>query len=155
MLPSALVLSQKNDTVLLYDPYIDAEKQINTAIIQAQAENKHVLIQVGGNWCPWCIKIHQFMSEHQRIDSLIKADYVLIHVNYSKENKNPEIMDRLDYPQRFGFPVFVILNEEGTRIHTQNTAYLEKDEYYSEEKILGFLKDWNHRAVDPATYLMK
>jgi uncharacterized protein YyaL (SSP411 family) len=150
-----IINAQKPDTSNLYDPDINAHEQITNAIIKAQATNKHVLIQVGGNWCPWCIKLHQYMSESARIDSLVKADYILIYVNYSKENKNPESMARLGYPQRFGFPVLVILSSDGERLHTQNTAYFEKNEYYNEEIILEFLKHWNRKAIDPVTYRPK
>jgi thioredoxin-related protein len=131
---------------------MDAMEQINQAVLLAMSENKHVLIQVGGNWCPWCIKIQQFMDQHSRIDSIIRSDYVLIHVNYSKENKNPEAMARLQYPQRFGFPVFVILDTEGNRIHTQNTLYLEEEESYNEKRLFDFLHNWNRAAVDPENY---
>ena len=136
----------------LYDPDLDPFEQVEEALAKANAENKHVLIQVGGNWCPWCIKLHQFMHETPQLDSLLQADYVLIRVNYSKENKNPDMMAHLGYPQRFGFPVLVVLDQQGNRIHTQNTGILEKDDFYSEEKIAGVLKDWNRRAIDPATY---
>ncbi|MEZ5199542.1 MAG: hypothetical protein R2764_25150 [Bacteroidales bacterium] len=34
----------------LYDPSADAKLEIAQAIKKAKAENKHVLIQVGGNW---------------------------------------------------------------------------------------------------------
>lgn len=64
-------------------------------------------------------------------------------------------MARLDFPQRFGFPVLVVLNQEGERIHTQNTGILEKDDFYSEEKIAGFLLNWNTKAIDPETYSSK
>ena len=136
----------------LYSPELDAVKQINEAVVRAKAENKHVLVQVGGNWCPWCIKLHQFIQQHHSLDSLVNADYILVHLNYSKENKNPEAMARLDYPQRFGFPVLVILDTNGSRLNTQNTAYLEEGETYNEQKIAEFLKAWNRKAVDPATY---
>lgn len=152
---SAGIRAQKPDSTSLYNPDLNAHEQISQAIIKAQAENKHILIQVGGNWCPWCIKLHKFMEEHQKIDSLILADYVLIYVNYSKENKNPETMARLGYPQRFGFPVLVILNANGDRLNTQSTLCIEEGELYSEEKILDILKAWNARAVDPASYITR
>ena len=81
---------QDAQIVKLYDPNANAIRQISDAVEKADAENKHVLIQVGGNWCPWCLKLHNFIEENPEIDSIIKADYVLIRVNYSKENKNPE-----------------------------------------------------------------
>jgi len=143
---------QNNDTLVLYHPDMDAVEQIDQAILLAQSENKHVLIQVGGNWCPWCIRLHKFIKQHQTLDSLIRADYVLLHVNYSMENKNPEAMKRLEFPQRFSFPVFVILDAEGKRLHTQNTAYLEEKESYNEEKIKEFLLNWNYSAINPETY---
>ena len=146
-----VLYAQPKDTCL-YDPGINAMVQIDQAISQAAKESKHVLIQVGGNWCPWCIKLHQFIEQHQTLDSLIRADYILIHVNCSKDNKNPEAMSRLEFPQRFGFPVFVILNAEGKRLHTQNTAYLEEGELYSEVKFAEFLKAWNRNALDPTRY---
>jgi thioredoxin-related protein len=144
---------QKIET--LYHPESNAIEQINQAILRAGAENKHVLIQVGGNWCPWCLKLHQFIEQHHTLDSLIQADYILIHVNYSKENKNPEAMARLQYPQRFGFPVLVVLNAKGERLHTQNTAYLEEGESYNENKIAEFLRAWNRSALDPEKYRTK
>ena len=56
-------------------------------------------------------------------------------------------MKRLGYPERFGFPVFVILNEKGERVHTQNSAYLEKGEGYSEKEVVSFLNHWTKQAV--------
>ncbi len=82
----------------------------------------------------------------------MKADYVFLLVNYSKENKNLDVLAKLGYPQRFGFPVLVILDQNGNRLHTQNTAYLEKDKSYSEKKLVEFLEQWSPAALDPAKY---
>lgn len=145
----------QQDTIQLYNPDTNAIEVISNAVDQAKMENKHVLIQVGGNWCTWCIKLHNFIKEHEPIDSIIKADYILIRVNYSKKNKNLEIMEMMEYPQRFGFPVLVILNGDGQRLHTQNTAYIEEGDSYNEKKLREFLLNWNKTAIDPYTYLNK
>jgi len=34
----------------LYDPMANADKDIAEAVKKAKAENKHVFLQVGGNW---------------------------------------------------------------------------------------------------------
>jgi hypothetical protein len=68
-------------------------------------------------------------------------------VNYSKEVKNEEVMKMLGNPQRFGFPVLVILDQEGVRLHTQDSWYLEKDKYYDKEKLTHFLEMWSAEAV--------
>ena len=149
---SSFVYSQ-DSIPKIYNPDADAIADINNAIAKAKSENKHVLIQVGGNWCKWCIRLHHFIEAHPALDSTIRADYVLIRVNYSKENKNPEAMKRLEYPQRFGFPVLVVLDGNGKRLHTQNTWYLEEEgTFYSEDKIKAFLKNWTVKAVSEDTY---
>ncbi|MCG8697079.1 MAG: thioredoxin family protein [Bacteroidales bacterium] len=133
----------------LYNPGANAKLDIENAIKLAASGKKHVLIQVGGNWCPWCIRLNQFMKDNEVIDSLLKADYVLLHVNFSKENKNPEVMKMLENPQRFGFPVLVVLDGTGKRLHTQDTGLLEKDKNYDPAKVLRTLKNWNYRALQP------
>jgi hypothetical protein len=40
----------QDDKPKLYEPMSDAKKDISEAVKIAKAENKHVFIQVGGNW---------------------------------------------------------------------------------------------------------
>ena len=137
----------------LYNPAADAEKDIAGALATASRENKFVLIQAGGNWCKWCIEFARFCKADAQIDSVLKTSFVWYHLNYSKENKNPAIFTKYGYPQRFGYPVFIILNARGERIHTQNSAYLEDGvKSYDKEKVLDFLKMWSPAALSPANY---
>ena len=140
------------DTVHLYNPKANAAAEIAKAVEQAKKENKHVLIQAGGNWCSWCLRFNKFTTEDTRIDSLIQSSFIVYHLNYSPENKNEAIFAKYGYPQRFGFPVFIILDGNGNQIHTQNSAYLEEGKGYSKEKVLGFLNDWTPSALDPRNY---
>lgn len=136
----------------VYHPEADARQQVNDAIAQAKEQNKHVFLFIGGNWCGWCRKFYKFSTDDFQIDSLMKADYVVTHINFSKENRNLPLMQELDFPQRFGFPVFVILNAEGNRIHTQNSGYLEEGEGYSKKKVMEFLQQWSPAALEPTQY---
>ncbi|AXE17779.1 thioredoxin family protein [Runella rosea] len=136
----------------LYNPEADAQADVQSAVKKAQAEGKHVFLQIGGNWCSWCLKFNKLSTTDVQIDSLFKASYIVTHVNYSKENMNLAFLEKLHYPQRFGFPVFVILNDKGERIHTQNSAYLEKGDGYDKAKIMEFLGAWNKNALDPKQY---
>jgi thioredoxin-related protein len=142
----------QNQKTTLYNPDANAREELQLAISKASVEGKHVLIQIGGNWCPWCIKLHKFIHDSNELDSIISADYVFLLVNYSKENKNPEIMEELEYPQRFGFPALVVLDANGRRIHTQDTGFLEEGDGYSENKIKQFLLSWNTAALEPSHY---
>ncbi|MEJ7611502.1 MAG: thioredoxin family protein [Ferruginibacter sp.] len=134
----------------LYHPVANAQKDITAAIKKAKAEHKFVLIQGGGNWCKWCIEFARVATVEPKIDSVMKASFVWYHLNYSKENENKTMFNKLGYPQRFGFPVFIILNEKGERIHTQNSEYLENGKAsYDPQKVQSFLEMWSPRVLNP------
>lgn len=132
----------------IYNPEANAETDLNGAIIMAKKANKHVLVQVGGNWCPWCIKLHNFIDANEELKRTVQENYIVVKVNYSKENKNSETLKRLENPQRFGFPVLVILDGNGHRIHTQDSGLLESGNGYDLKKVLGFLKNWTISAIE-------
>lgn len=145
-------VSAQNTKPAIYNPQANAATDLQQAIKTAKAQNKHVLLQIGGNWCSWCVKFHNLTTTDAQLDSAIKANYVVLKINHSKENQNLEVLQQLEYPQRFGFPVFVVLNGEGKRLHTQNSAYLEEDKGYSKKKILEFLDQWSKPALAPERY---
>ena len=137
----------------LYNPAADADKDIAAAVKKAKAEHKFVLLQGGGNWCSWCIEFARFAKADPQIDSVINAGFIWYHLNMSKENENKKTFARLGYPQRFGYPVFIILNEKGERIHTQNSEYLEDGKKsYNKNKVQAFLEMWSPRALNPEMY---
>src|SRR5260221_3797532 len=72
----------------LYNTTENAEKEIATAVKEAKAQSKHVMIQIGGNWCIWCARFNDFVTTDKQLDSLVKANYIVYHMNYSKENYN-------------------------------------------------------------------
>ncbi len=132
----------------VYNEDINPMEQIDAALSQAREEGKYVLCQVGGNWCPWCLRFAEFADTNKAVRTTIDKNFVYIHINYSKGHTNPEAMKFLDNPARFGFPVFVILDQEGKRLHTQNSAYLEEGKGYSEKKVNEFLLNWTPEAVN-------
>lgn len=130
-----------------YNEEVDAMAQIQTASMLAKQSGRYVLCQVGGNWCPWCIRFANFATTDSVIAPLIERNFVYVHINYSKANKNPEAMKYLGNPARFGFPVFVILDEEGKPIHIQESASLEEGKSYDRKKVENFLSLWTKKAV--------
>jgi thioredoxin-related protein len=140
------------DTAKLYHPGADAKAEIAQAVKKASLEHKNILLQIGGNWCVWCIRFNDLVTKDSVLNKYVRDNYIVLHVNYSKEDTNDELLAELGYPQRFGFPVFVILDDKGTRLHTQNSEYLEEGKGHSKEKVLAFFKDWSPAAIDPKNY---
>ncbi len=136
----------------IYKPSANAKADIEAATRRAAKEGKHVFLQIGGNWCVWCLRFNTLVTQNDTLRRALQSAYVPVHVNYSKENKNEEVLASLDYPQRFGFPVFVILDAKGRRLHTQNSAYLEEAGAHSPKKVLEFLNHWSPAALNAAAY---
>ena len=134
--------------VKVYDENIDAMEQIQQAVEEARASGRYVMCQVGGNWCPWCVLFAKFAQTDSVIAPLMEENYVYIHVNYSKQNKNLEAMKFLGNPGRFGYPAFVVLNEKGEPIHIQESESLEEGKGYSRKRVEKFLRLWNKKAVE-------
>ena len=64
-----------------------------------------------------------------------------------KQRQAAALMKRLNNCGRFGFPVFVILDDAGKVIHIQDSGLLEEGEGYNQEKVLQFFKNWTPQAV--------
>jgi thioredoxin-related protein len=136
-----------------YHPEENAEQLIDAAVKKAKTAGKHVLLQIGGNWCIWCARFIEFVANDKQLDSAMHANYEVYKLNYSKENYNTGLLTKYNYPQRFGFPVFLILDGNGNLIHSQNSWYLEEGKSYGKEKIMSFFNDWSAKALDPKHYL--
>lgn len=140
------------DTTKLYNPLANAKKDVAAAVAKAKAEGKNVLIQVGGNWCIWCYRFHDFVQKDTALTRIMNENYVVYHLNWSPENKNLDYLKKLGFPQRFGFPVFVVLDGKGNRLHTQDSGLLEKEKSYDAAKVRGFFKAWSPSALDEKNY---
>ncbi len=134
----------------VYNEQINPLEQIDQAIVQAQAEGKFVICQVGGNWCPWCLRFADFITNDSTINSVIEQNFVYIHVNYHPRKAGEvgkALMKRLNNAGRFGFPVLVVLDDQGQIIHIQDSGLLEEDKSYNQKKVLSFFQNWTPKAV--------
>ena len=152
------VLTMNAQTALkkVYNEDVNPIEQIDQAITKAKSEGKFVICQVGGNWCPWCLRFADFITNDSTISKVIEENFVYIHVNYNprksegeeKEKLAKAMLKRLNNPARFGFPVFVVLDEDGKVIHIQDSSFLEEGQGYNQEKVLRFFKNWIPKAVN-------
>lgn len=139
----------------VYNESIDPMTQIDEAVAKAKADGKFVVCQVGGNWCPWCLKFADFVEKDTAVNKVVNDNFEYIHVNYNRRQtagaeavkKAEQLMKRLGNCGRFGFPVFVVLDENGSILHIQDSSFLEEGKGYSEEKVLRFFKNWTPKAV--------
>lgn len=156
MLITVMTITAQTALKKVYNENIDPMEQIDKALVKAKANGKYVVCQVGGNWCPWCLRFADFAEKNQAVNKVINDNFVYIHVNYNPRKaggeeaakKAAKLMQRLDNPARFGFPVFVVLDANGKVLHTQDSSFLEEEKSYSEKKVLRFFNNWTPAAVE-------
>ena len=143
----------------VYDENVNPLEQIDQALATARSEGKYVICQVGGNWCPWCLRFADFITNDSTISKLVADNFVYIHVNYNpaeddavKVQRGKAMMQRLNNPRRFGFPVFVVLNGEGNVLHIQDSSFLEEGKSYNQQNVIRFFKNWTPKAVEEIKY---
>src|ERR1700682_4510140 len=91
-----------------YDPKRDAAQDILKALKEAQRTNKHVLLEVGGEWCSWCHRLDGFFKAHADLLRLRDKSFVTVKINYSEENENKQVLSR--YPPIPGYPPIFLLD---------------------------------------------
>ena len=151
----ALTANAQTKLKKVYDESINPLEQIDQAVAKAKSEGKFVICQVGGNWCPWCLRFADFITNDTTISKVIDENFVYAHVNYNPRKSGGEeqqqqaaaLMKRLNNCGRFGFPVFVVLDENGNVIHIQDSNFLEEGQGYNQEEVLRFFKNWTPKAV--------
>lgn len=126
-----------------YDSKADAQTDINKLVAQAKKEGKNIMIQAGGNWCIWCLRFNQYVQTTPELKKIVDKNYLYYHLNYSPDNKNEKVFSQYGNPgEKFGYPVFIVLDKTGKMIHVQQSDVLEEGKGYSLEKTKAFFNQW-------------
>ena len=123
-----------------FDPSRDAAKDIQSALHQAHASGRRVILDVGGEWCIWCRRLDSLFASHPEIEEFRRAHFVTVKVNWSPENKNEQVLSH--YPKVAGYPHLFVLESDGTLLKSQDTGELEKGKGHDPDKVMAFLRKW-------------
>jgi thioredoxin-related protein len=140
MISTVSLYAQTEDSLEKFDPTRNPFEDLKSAVGIATESNRRIILDVGGEWCIWCHRIDAFMHNTEEIKFLLEENYVVVKVNFSKENKNEKFLSQ--YPAIEGYPHFFVLESDGKLLHSQNTGELEKDKDYDKEKFVTFLNKW-------------
>lgn len=131
-----------------YQEMEDADSKVKELLGVAKAENKNIMIQIGGNWCVWCLRLNDFVQKTEVLKSTMDENYIYYHLNWSPKNKNEKFFSHYNGNpgEKMGYPVFMILDSNGKVLHVQETGSLEEGKGYSQEKIKTFLDSWKVKS---------
>ena len=136
----------------VYNESIEPLKQIEQTVGKASKNKKNIIVQLGGNWCIWCLRFADFITKDADIKATIDTNFEYIHVNIPRRG-TPQyeaaapLQKRLNNAGRFGYPVLVVLSPSGKVLHIQDSSFLESGNSYDQAKVLRFLKNWTPEAV--------
>lgn len=124
-----------------FDPTRDPKINLQKAVETAAKSGKHIILDVGGEWCGWCVYMDKFIAQNPTLARLRDNNFVWVKVNYSEENENPEFLSA--YPAATGYPHLYVLDETGKLLQSQDTSVLEKGDGYDLSKFTAFLTKWS------------
>ncbi|MCU0237145.1 MAG: thioredoxin family protein [Acidobacteria bacterium] len=125
----------------IYDPGADVKAQIAVAVKRAGAEERNVLLLFGGNWCPWCHRLHELFAADAAIRKVLAERYVLLLVDVGEKPGQPLNQDLVELyrVKGFGFPALAVLDKQGKLLCAQSTGVLEKGKGHDPARVLAFL----------------
>jgi thioredoxin-related protein len=129
----------------IFDPKSDGTTQIISALTQARAEHKNVLLMFGANWCVWCHRLKHTMDTDATVARTLDSNYVLVLIDVNMRHgfkRNTDVNDRYGNPIHEGLPVLVVLDGKGKQLFTQESGALEEGEGHSPAKVTAFLQKW-------------
>ena len=129
----------------IYNPDADAKADIARALARAKRNNQRVLVTFGGNWCPWCYKLHEVFKTNDDIAPVINTEYVQVLVDV--QNNQQVLTGYGKDNDKHGVPFLTVLDGDGNVVANQDTGDFGQGSTHDPERVLAFLTKWK---VEPA-----
>lgn len=123
----------------LYKADANAAQDIRRALATADKQHKNVLLDFGGNWCIDCHVLDN--AFHQpRIAPLLNSNYIVVHVDVGKYEKNLDLAKKYHVNLEKGVPSLAVLDSLGKVLY--GTSDFERAHLMSEDDVIQFLDKW-------------
>lgn len=123
----------------LYKADANATQDIRRALLTAGKQHKNVLLDFGGNWCIDC-HILENAFHQPRIAPLLSDNYIVVHVDVGKYDKNLDLAKKYHVDLQKGVPSLVVLDAVGKVLYA--TGDFERAHLMSEDDVILFLDKW-------------
>lgn len=130
----------------LYPPNADAKADIRAALAQAARDNKHVLVEFGGVWCLDC-HVLDYAFKTPGTKELLEANYVLVHVDVGRYDKNLDLAKKYQVPLEKGVPAMAVLNARGKVLVSNKKGEFQGARKMTMADVTAFLNQWKPAAV--------
>lgn len=133
----------------VYDEEADPRQLIDTAVREAARNNRRALIVFGGNWCSWCIKLHNLFHQDEEIGNLLGFEYATAWVDTAQLKKDAALSKQFSEEiGKHGVPFLAVLDGEGKVLTLQDSGELEDGPKHDPAKVKAFLDQWVATPID-------
>lgn len=123
-----------------FDPKRDPKADLAEAVTKAGISNKRIILDIGGEWCVWCVYMDHFFVENPDLQKLRDDNFIWVKINMGPENENKDFLSA--YPEISGYPHLFVLDQEGKLLESKNTSELEEGKGYNLTRFTEFLSKW-------------
>ena len=142
LLTASYVLSE--DLHLPYDESANAEIDLANAIAEANNKNKHILIEMGANWCPDCRTLGRYFQRAD-IKAWLDERFIVVAVDVGEWDKNLDIAERYGNPISEGIPSLVVMDSN----RVMQFATLARELASAREISGDDLIEWLNEQIQP------
>jgi thioredoxin 1 len=128
----------------LYKADANAAQDIRQALTAASKQHKNVLLDFGGNWCLDCHVLDNAFQQ-PRIAPLLNSNYIVVHVDVGKYDKNLDLAKKYHVDLEKGVPSLAVLDAMEKVLYA--TGDFERARVMSEEDVIQFLEKWKPVAA--------
>jgi thioredoxin-related protein len=151
VLPAAAAQPGKDADKGPYNEKADAKADVQAALQRAQKDNRRVLIQWGGNWCSWCVLLHQKFTTDQELRRKLLYEYELVTVDIGRMDKNLDLVKQYKAVLGDVVPYLTILDGDGKVLVNQRTDVFETKSDgkngHDAKKLLEFLTKYEAKPL--------
>jgi thiol-disulfide isomerase/thioredoxin len=100
-----------------YDERANADAQVTAAFARAKKSGKRVLLDLGGNWCPDCIVLANFIALPE-IHRFVTAHYETAYVDVGRFDRNLQVPARFGFTKQLqGVPMLLVAAPDGKLVN--------------------------------------
>jgi thioredoxin 1 len=125
----------------IYPAPEQASADVAAALEKARAENRRVILDFGGNWCPDCQALDIYFHDATN-KPILDANFVLVHINIGRVNQNLDIAARYGIPLNKGVPALAVLDMRGKLLYSQKAGEFEAMRHMESSAVTQLLLRW-------------
>lgn len=126
---------------MIFDENLDFNEILDDALAKSKVTKKRILIEFGGDWCIWSHRMNRIV-ESRKFKSFIDDNFIFLRCTINAYGENSYPSDK-DLPDIRSIPHFILLDENGNVIGSQDTPGFEFLWFYKKWALYNFFKEWS------------